>query len=113
MELSLLIGNQELLVERGVPLVDYRFDPIIFRAIRPYIARDVIKRTLLLSLILKIDGRWLQRYILIRWCMLMVCTVHRVSSILGGSFGHYRELTLIKVVARHFQIHEGRLLEML
>jgi hypothetical protein len=88
LELFVLIGNHELFVERGVPLVDYRSDPIIFRSIRPYIGRDVLKR--LLSLILKVDGRWLQRYVLIRRDMLMVCTVHRVSSILGGPFGHNR-----------------------
>jgi hypothetical protein len=64
LELSLLIGNHELLVERGVPLVDYRPDPIIFGAIRPYFARDILMRRLL-SLILKVDGRWLQRYILL------------------------------------------------
>ena len=63
LELSVLIGSHELLVEWGVPLVDYRSDLIIFRAIRPYIGRDVIKR--LLSLILKVDGLWLQRYVLI------------------------------------------------
>jgi hypothetical protein len=64
LELSLLISNHELLIERGVPLVDYRSDPIIFGAIRPYFARDILMRRLL-SLILKVDGRWLQRYILL------------------------------------------------
>ena len=64
LKLSLLISNHELLVERGVPLVDYRSDPIIFGAIRPYFSRHVLMRRLL-SLILKVDGRRLQGYILL------------------------------------------------
>jgi hypothetical protein len=43
----------------------------------------------------------------------MVRTVHRVSSILAGPFSHNRELALIEVAARHFQVNEGGLLEML
>lgn len=42
LELSLLVGMQELLVKRGVPLVDYLPDPIIFRAIRPYLGRNIL-----------------------------------------------------------------------
>ena len=58
LELSLLIGSHELLVQRGVPLVDYSPDPIILRAIRPYVGRSILKMKLLF-LILKVDGRWL------------------------------------------------------
>ena len=54
LELSLLIGSHELLVQRGVPLVDYSPDLIILRAIRPYVGRSILKMRLLF-LILKVD----------------------------------------------------------